>query len=186
MSSVLDSVRAEVNEAVRPLLGMIRGVLARGIVALVDDDAAIQVLQLRVRRGEVASQIEHPQPLGLSCVPLAGAEAVIASIAGATDHQVALLVEDRRYRPTGAPGNTVLYSLHGTGSNQVRLTLRADGIRAYGGFLQANGYINAVGGFRAKGMAGITGTFAVANDGIPGQVASITVTGGIVTAIGVV
>jgi phage baseplate assembly protein V len=75
----------------------IRMLLARSVVTLVNDALMVQGLQVTVLDGETA-QVQRFQNYGFSSVPLSGAEAILAAIAGARSHLVALAVDDGRYR----------------------------------------------------------------------------------------
>jgi phage baseplate assembly protein V len=57
---------------------------------------------------------------GQISVPLAGSEAIMVSLGGDTDSAVALVVDDRRYRPVGlVAGDSGLYHYEG---HRIRLT----------------------------------------------------------------
>lgn len=71
--------------------------LARSVVKLVNDALMVQGLQVTVLDGEVA-QVQRFQEYGFTSVPLAGAEAIVAAIAGVRSHLVAIAVDDGRYR----------------------------------------------------------------------------------------
>ena len=69
---------------------------------------------------DVPDDVERLQNYGQISVPLAGAEAIIACIGAQSDHSIALVVEDRRYRPSGLPaGDTGIYHYEG---HRLRLT----------------------------------------------------------------
>lgn len=102
------------------LADRIRGIVARAIISLVRDTQGLQVVQLEVLADEVLDDVERVQPYGLSTVPLTGAEAVVAFVGGDRSHPVAVVVDDRRHRPTdNQPGDVVLYHHDGA---QIRLT----------------------------------------------------------------
>ncbi len=79
----------------------LRAVIARGILNLVDDGDGVQIVQASVLAGEVRSGLEHLQPYGFKSVPLAGAEVLLVFPNGSRDHGYAVVVADRRHRPTG-------------------------------------------------------------------------------------
>jgi len=102
------------------LRGVIAGLLVRGTVLATNAAAACQRLQAQLRAGEVADDIEHLEPYGLSAHALEGAEVVTASIGGDASHQVVLIVADRRHRPTDlTAGEVCLYDDNG---QRVHLT----------------------------------------------------------------
>lgn len=87
--------------------------VSRAVVTLVNDALKIQGLQLTVLDGETV-QVQRFQQFGLTSVPLAGAEAILASIGGVRGHLVAIAVDDGRYRLVGLqPGETALYDTSG-------------------------------------------------------------------------
>lgn len=93
-----------------------RSIVTRGLVTLIDDAKLAQALQLRLLGGDVASNVERFQNYGFSSVPKAagadgrGAEAIVLALNGSRDHLVAIVVEDRRYRPVNLqPGESIQY-----------------------------------------------------------------------------
>lgn len=101
------------NAALQALGRRIRTLLSRGVVALVNDALKIQQLQLTVLDGEtvVAQRLQN---YGFTSVPLAGAEAVLAAIAGARSHLVVVATDDGRYRLKGLQnGEVAIYTDEG-------------------------------------------------------------------------
>jgi phage baseplate assembly protein V len=87
--------------------------LARSVVKLVNDALMVQGLQVTVLDGEVA-QVQRFQEYGFTSVPLAGAEAIVAAIAGVRSHLVAIAVDDGRYRLKNlASGEVAIYTDEG-------------------------------------------------------------------------
>jgi phage baseplate assembly protein V len=76
----------------------------RGVVEKVNDKTKMQSVDVRVTQEELLTAVEHFQPYGHVAVPIKpgpkAAEAVIAFINGNRSHPVAIVVDDRRYRPT--------------------------------------------------------------------------------------
>jgi len=102
------------------LRGVIAGLLVRGTVLATNAAAACQRLQAQLRAGEVADDIEHLEPYGLTAHALQGAEVVTASMGGDASHQVVLIVSDRRHRPADlTAGEVCLYDNNG---QRVHLT----------------------------------------------------------------
>ncbi|MGS1116867.1 phage baseplate assembly protein V [Castellaniella sp. UC4442_H9] len=96
------------------MAGRIMDFIARGTVALVDASRRLQALQARLTAGEVKDAVEHFEPYGYTSNPLAGAEAILAFVGGDRSHCVALIVADRRYRPTELqPGEVCLFTDEG-------------------------------------------------------------------------
>lgn len=103
-----------------PIMRRLRLMLGRAVVNIVNDGLKAQNLQITMMGDDVPDDVERLQNYGQISVPLAGAEAIIACIGAQSDHSIALVVEDRRYRPTGLPaGDTGIYHYEG---HRLRLT----------------------------------------------------------------
>lgn len=104
----------QLEHKLRPLANRVRNLLARAVVQLVDDGKKLQMMQIGVLADEDVPDAEHHQPYGFSSVPLAGAEVVVGFPYGDREHPLAVVVSDRRYRPTGGQGGEVcLYTDEG-------------------------------------------------------------------------
>ncbi|HDS8578265.1 TPA: phage baseplate assembly protein V [Klebsiella variicola] len=98
----------------------LRLMIGRAVITIVNDSLKEQNLQVTSLDGEPLDDVERPQNYGQFSVPLAGAEAIVLSLGGDTDSAVAVVVEDRRYRPTGlAAGDSGIYHYEG---HRIRLT----------------------------------------------------------------
>jgi phage baseplate assembly protein V len=73
--------------------------VTRGVITIVNDGLKTQGLQVTLRYGEVADDVEHMQPWGLSFRPTRGSECVVFAVGGAQDHLVALGATNREHRP---------------------------------------------------------------------------------------
>ncbi|MBG6243010.1 MAG: phage baseplate assembly protein V [Candidatus Symbiopectobacterium sp. Dall1.0] len=103
-----------------PVMRGIRLLFGRGILTGVNDGLKAQNVQLTALDGETFDEVERPQQYGHISVPLPGAEVVFACLGGSRDQATVLVVEDRRYRPTGLPaGDSGLYHYEG---HRLRLT----------------------------------------------------------------
>jgi phage gp45-like len=99
----------------RPLVNRVANSIARAVISRIDDTTKMQVLQIGVLNGEVIDGAEHVQQYGFSSVPLDGAEAVVVFPNGDRGHPLVIATDDRRYRPTGEAGGSVLqYNNGGT------------------------------------------------------------------------
>lgn len=107
-------------EALRRLRQRLASLASRGVLLLVNDALAGQLLQVQLLAGETRDGVQHVQSYGLSAVPIAGAHPVVVLCpSGDRAQALALAIDDPRYRPTGgAPGDVVLYDSRG---NRVRL-----------------------------------------------------------------
>jgi phage baseplate assembly protein V len=93
-------VKAKMLErATRPLRQRLGGLVARGIVRLVNQTPGVQLLQVGLLAGETRDGVEHVQPYGYTSNPLPGAEpAVVLFPQGDRSHGIAIVVGDRLYR----------------------------------------------------------------------------------------
>jgi len=140
-----------VKRMLEPLASRVNLAISRGVVKLVDDAPRMQELQVTLLKGEVLDKVEHFQPLGLSSVPLTDAEVVVACVGGLREHPLAIVVDDRNYRPTGgAPGEVTIY--HPTAGQ--RIVLKASGdveITTSGGKVTIAGDLEVSGDVTATG-----------------------------------
>ncbi|WP_033458861.1 phage baseplate assembly protein V [Bordetella bronchiseptica] len=95
-------------------MGGIRGMIARGVLALVDSSPKLQALQARITAGEVKGGLEHFESYGFTSNPKPGAEMLVAFLGGDRSHGAVFCVADRRYRLQGLEsGEVALYSDEG-------------------------------------------------------------------------
>lgn len=87
--------------------GRVRMMLARAVIALVDDGRQAQALQLDLLADETHEGVERFAGYGFTSVPHPGAEALVAFVGGLRSHGVVIQVEDRRYRLTGLEAGEV-------------------------------------------------------------------------------
>lgn len=101
----------------------VRGMVLRGLVSLVDDSDAMQVLQVTAMDGETLSQIEHLQPFGFKSNAGKGGNVLLLAVGGSRAHTVAIMADDPDSAPTDlAEGETVMYD-----ANDHELRLSATG-----------------------------------------------------------
>ena len=98
------------------ILTKIRGLVRFGTVHKIDNSTKRQKVQVSMLAGEVA-EIPRFQSYGFSSIPVEpdidgkSAEAVIVAPSGESSTRVAVVVDDRRYRPTvGAEGDVMLFT----------------------------------------------------------------------------
>lgn len=105
---------------IAPVMRRLRLMIGRAVVTLVNDSLKEQSLQVTSLDDGPLDDVERPLNYGQISVPLAGAEVILVSLGGDTDSAVALVVEDRRYRPTGlVAGDSGFYHYEG---HRIRLT----------------------------------------------------------------
>lgn len=90
-----------INKSLAPLSRRVGNMLARGVVGIVNAAAKMQMLQVKLRNGEIKDGVEHFEPYGFTSHPKTGAEVLAAFFGGDQSHGVVLCVADRRYRLTG-------------------------------------------------------------------------------------
>lgn len=111
----MTDIAGAIRYMLAPISRRVRLMVSRAVVSLVDDSLRCQGLQVQLLADEVASDVEHFQPYGLSARPLVGSEGVFLSVGGDRSHGIVVCVTDRRYRPTNlAEGETCLYTDEGT------------------------------------------------------------------------
>lgn len=90
----------------------LRLLIGRAVITAIRDELKMQELQLTALDGETLDNVERFEEYGLTSRPLAGAEAVIAAVAGVRDHAVVVALGDRRHRPRGVlgAGDVALYT----------------------------------------------------------------------------
>ena len=95
--------------------------LGRAILTAINNSESTQKLQVTLLAGETATDMERFQNYGFESFPLAGAEVAVMFLGGNREAGIALVVHDRRYRPTDlASGEVAIYTSEG-----CRLTLKA-------------------------------------------------------------
>lgn len=113
------------KERLRELGRRVQLMVARCVLAAIDDKAGLQGVQIRLLADEVKGGVDRLQPYGLSTHPHPGAEGVCLFLGGGRDHGVVVVVDDRRYRLSGlAPGEVALYDDQGQ-----RIVLHRDRIQ---------------------------------------------------------
>lgn len=142
----------DVLKLLAPLQRRVMLLVGRAVIRAVDDAGGLQELQAELLRGEVRGRLERFGALGLTAVPLPGAEGVLLFMGGNRDHGVVVAVEDRRHRPSGlAAGETALYH---AGGNGTVILLGQDGsitLKPSGGKVRVEGNLEIAGDLAATG-----------------------------------
>lgn len=114
--------------ALGPLSRRVRGMVARGVLKLVDDGSGVQRVQVQVGP-QVLDGVDRPQMYGFSSHPPAGGEVVVVFVGGNRGHGVVVGEGDRAHRPkAGEAGSVVVYDDAGH-----TITLRPGGVEIDGG-----------------------------------------------------
>ncbi|MCM2318055.1 MAG: phage baseplate assembly protein [Pseudomonas sp.] len=105
---------ASTSRLLAPLRRGLAHLVTRAVVALVNDAAKMQTLQVSLLADETLDGVEHWQPYGFTFKPHVGAEALVLAVGGHRAHSVVIAVADRRYRLTGLEdGEVAIYSDEG-------------------------------------------------------------------------
>lgn len=109
----------------------------RAVVNLVPDDGEsrrMRTIQVTVFEGDVRDDVEHFEPYGITSrvqdAPAdgRGAEAIVIDLGGCSDHPVAIVVGDRRYRIRGLKkGEVCIYDDQGQKVHLTRTGIVVDG-----------------------------------------------------------
>jgi phage baseplate assembly protein V len=86
-----------INKVMAPAMRGIRLMVGRGVLALVNDAAKMQTVQVKLLDGEVRD-LERFQNYGFTSHPQVGAEVAAVFVGGNRDHGLVLAIDDRRYR----------------------------------------------------------------------------------------
>ena len=104
----------DVGRALARLRRRISLVVSRATLSLVDDDALLQAVQVKLLAGETLDGVERFQDYGITSHPHPEAEAVAVSVCGQRDHTIIIRCDDRRYRLNPlAQGEVALYTDEG-------------------------------------------------------------------------
>jgi len=93
---------------------ILRDLVARGVITLVDDESRMQSVQASLLEGELAGGVERFQNYGFTSVPLTGAEIAVVFVGADRSHPIVVAADDRRYRMAGLePGEVAVYHRNG-------------------------------------------------------------------------
>lgn len=116
-----------INKVMAPISRRVNLMVARGVLALVDDATKMQGMQIKLLDGEVR-EMERFQNYGLTSQPLPGAEVAAMFIGGNRNHGLIVAVDDRRFRLKGLVGGEVaLYDDLGHVVKLTRTGIEVDG-----------------------------------------------------------
>ena len=158
--------------------------LSRAVVTMKNGGKGLRTLQTVHLGGEVRNEVEHFEPYGFTSEPHVNAEVLAASLDGDRDHTIAVVVTDRRYRPTGLDdgevcvfddlGRKIFLSRSGivvdgidspvTVRTTASVVIDAPTVRMTGnlivdGNVTAKGQINDLSGNGGSSMSAIRGTY---------------------------
>lgn len=100
-----------VRESLRALASDLGDLVFRAVVTIVKPT---KLQGLQVVTDQPRDDVEHFEPYGFTSNPKPGAEAIVLNLGGDSDHQVAIVVGDRRFRLlTLVTGEVALYDDQG-------------------------------------------------------------------------
>lgn len=89
------------------LLSRLRGMVARAVIRLVNDEVGLQAVQVSTTADNDPDDVERLQNYGFSSVPHAGAEGLAFAVGGSQANMIVINVDDRRYRMKGLQSGEV-------------------------------------------------------------------------------
>jgi len=120
---------SDFKRLIAPLQKKIFLLLGRAILRLVENAEGTQKIQVTALSNETISDIERFQEYGFETFPHDEAEVFIGFLNGNRDHGIALVVHDRRYRPTNlVAGEVMLYTDEDTSPGDFHIHLKRDRI----------------------------------------------------------
>lgn len=116
--SVLDAVPGVVARVSKRLKARVSGMIARAVLTAVSESSKMRSVQFEVYKDE-GEEAEHWEAYGWTSRAKDGAEVLVLSIGASRDHRAAVVVADRRYRPTDLEEGEVC--VHDDQGAEVRL-----------------------------------------------------------------
>ena len=106
----------------------LKDLVNRAVISAKNGARKLRTLQIQLLGGDIREPIEHFEPYGFTSEPHPGVEAIAVSLGGDRDHTLAVVVTDRRYRPTDLKdGEVCIFDDLGR-----KIFLSRDGIRIEG------------------------------------------------------
>ena len=157
----------------------LKDLINRATVSAKNGARRLRTLQVKLLGGDIRESVEHFEPYGFTSEPHIGAEAIGLALGGDRDQTLAVVVADRRYRPTGLKdGEVCVFDDLGRKVYLSRNGIRVDGVSSpvtvktsasdapltkCTGNLEVGGNIVAQGDIKDKGggysMAGMRTTY---------------------------
>lgn len=102
------------NRLLMPIKRSLSILIAKALLtAITDGDKEIQIVQVDLGNDQATSDVERVQNFGFTSHPKEGAQAIVLSIGGNRDHQIVIVVDDSRFRPSVAEGDAAMYNSDG-------------------------------------------------------------------------
>ena len=106
----------------------LKALINRATLSAKNGARKLRTLQIQLLGGDIRESVEHFEPYGFTSEPHVGAEAIGLALGGDRDQTLAVVVTDRRYRPTDLKdGEVCVFDDLGR-----KIYLSRDGIRVEG------------------------------------------------------
>ncbi len=109
--------------ALAPVKRGLSMMLARGVLQRANAGGKLQTVQVSLLADEIKDGVELFEPYGLTSHALPGAETVVGFLGGDRSHGIALVMTDRRHRPTDLAAGEVAVFTHEDADGGHRLHL---------------------------------------------------------------
>lgn len=117
-----------IDRMLDPIRGRVGGLVRRCVLTALSDAGGLQHAQVRALADDDHDDVERFQQYGFTSVPKAGAEGLVVSVGGNTDHGIIVAVDDRRYRLKALQsGEVALYDDQGLKVHLTRNGIVIDG-----------------------------------------------------------
>lgn len=114
-----------VKRAIEPLLIRIKTLVAKGVLASIEDSTEVQLFKISGIEDDVLEDVERIQEYGRSSYPPVESQVIYAALNGNKDHAVILKTAYDQARPKDMEeGDNIVWDIHG---NLIELT--AEGIK---------------------------------------------------------
>lgn len=162
-----ESVVKTIERVMAPFMRLVRLVVARAVVELVNDGTKLQTVQISLLAGELQDGVERFQNYGFSGMPVpadgdGAPEAAVVFVGGDRSHGLVVALDDRRHRRKDLTGGqVVVYTASGDEillkndgeivvKAATKVTIEAPDVQMTGN-LKVDGNIDADGDITAQG-----------------------------------
>jgi phage gp45-like len=112
-----------IHALIAPLRAQVEALVLKGVANLITETTKARLVQVTLRADDTP-EVQHWEPYGFTSRPAAGAEVLVCNVEGSPDNRVALLIFDRRHRPTDSDPLEVGLFDSGVGAAKQRIRLR--------------------------------------------------------------
>ena len=101
------------DRILEPIRNKIILMVAKAVINRVIDTEGIQTLQVDFGNDELIDGVERVQNFGFTSHPEDGGQAIVLCIGGTREHPVVIAVDEGKYRPALAKGESAMYNAGG-------------------------------------------------------------------------